>query len=80
MVVGSEVFADALAATTRLRRAYYRQVERTTRHAWHRWNLPAATDVRRLQEQVAVLQRQIAALIAAQAPERRADDIAPDRP
>jgi len=63
-IVHNETFADVLALATRLRRMQYRLVERTTRRMLHAWNLPAATDIRRLQEQVATLQRQVSGLPA----------------
>lgn len=61
-VTGSEVFADSLAVAARARATYLRMIERRSRQVLHLWNLPAASDLRRLHEQVAALQRQIADL------------------
>jgi hypothetical protein len=61
-VTGSEVFADSLAVIARARATYLRMIERRSRQLLHLWNLPAASDLRRLHEQVAALQRQIADL------------------
>jgi polyhydroxyalkanoate synthesis regulator phasin len=53
------VFADALTVGWRLSRRVQREVERRTRHVLHLANLPTATDVRRLSEQVSALQREL---------------------
>jgi hypothetical protein len=58
----SDVFGDAFTLAFRVRRRVQREVERRTRRALHLVNLPAATDVRRLSEQVAALQRQVRSL------------------
>ena len=55
----SDVFADALTVGWRLSRRMQREVERRTRHVLHLANLPTATDVRRLSEQVSALQREL---------------------
>jgi hypothetical protein len=55
----SDVFGDAVAITWRLSRRVQREVERRTRRVLHMANLPTATDVRRLSEQVAALQREL---------------------
>jgi hypothetical protein len=55
----SDAFSDAVALGWRLGRRAQREVERRTRHALHLANLPTATDVRRLSEQVSSLQREI---------------------
>jgi hypothetical protein len=55
----SDVFGDAFTVAFRLRRRVQREVERRSRRALHLVNLPTATDVRRLSEQVAALQRQV---------------------
>lgn len=57
--VQSERFADLAAVTARLRAEARRQAERATRRAWHFWNLPAGSDVKRLSEQVASLERRL---------------------
>jgi len=55
----SDAFGDALTLALRLRRRAQREAEKRTRRALHLVNLPAATDVRRLQEQVAALRREL---------------------
>jgi hypothetical protein len=55
----SDLFGDAVAVTWRLGRRMQREVERRTRRVLHLANLPTATDVRRLSEQVAALQREV---------------------
>src|SRR5690242_8882722 len=60
--VRSDVFNDALALTFRLQRRVQREVERRTRRALHSVNLPAASDVKRVSEQVAALERQVRSL------------------
>jgi hypothetical protein len=61
-VARSDAFGDALTLGLRLRRRAQREVEKRTRRALHLVNLPAATDVRRLSEQVAALRREVRAL------------------
>src|SRR3954447_22010013 len=55
----SDAFGDVLTITLRLRARAQREVEKRTRRALHLVNLPAATDVRRLSEQVAALRREL---------------------
>jgi polyhydroxyalkanoate synthesis regulator phasin len=55
----SDVFLDALALGWRLRGRLQREAERQSRRALHLLNLPTASDVRRLSEQVGALQRQV---------------------
>jgi polyhydroxyalkanoate synthesis regulator phasin len=55
----SDAFTDVVAVAWRLNRRVQREVERRTRRALHLVNLPTATDVRRLSEQVAALQREL---------------------
>jgi len=57
--VGSELFNDLVALNLRLARRTQRGIERRTRRALHLVNLPTATDVRRLSEQVAELRREL---------------------
>ena len=56
----SDAFGDALTArAAAAAAATQHEVERRTRRALHLVNLPTATDVRRLSEQVAALQREL---------------------
>ena len=55
----SDAFGDALTVAWRLRGRAQREVEKQSRRALHLVNLPAATDVRRLSEQVAALRREV---------------------
>ena len=55
----SDVFSDLITLNVRLARRAQQEVERRTRRLLHMVNLPTATDVRRLSEQVASLQREL---------------------
>lgn len=55
----SDAFTDVVTVGWRLGRRMQREVERRTRHVLHMANLPTATDVRRLSEQVSALRREI---------------------
>jgi polyhydroxyalkanoate synthesis regulator phasin len=55
----SDLFGDLVALQWKLARRAQREVERRTRRLLHAVNLPTATDVRRLSEQVASLQREV---------------------
>src|SRR4051794_27107425 len=77
-VARSEALGDALTLALRLQARVQRSVEKRTRRALHMVNLPAATDVRRLQEQVAALRR--AARVRRSAGERAARAGAARRP
>ena len=55
----SDLFGDLVTLNVRLARRAQREVERRTRRLLHMANLPTATDVRRLSEQVASLQRDV---------------------
>jgi polyhydroxyalkanoate synthesis regulator phasin len=55
----SDLFGDLLTLNVRLARRAQQEVERRTRRLLHMANLPTATDVRRLSEQVASLQREL---------------------
>ena len=55
----SDAFTDVVTLGWRLSRRMQSEVERRTRHVLHLANLPTATDVRRLSEQVSALQRQV---------------------
>src|SRR3954447_2402220 len=58
-LVRTDAFADVVGMATRMQHAALKQTQRALRDQWHRWNLPAGTDVRRLSEQVASLERQV---------------------
>jgi hypothetical protein len=60
--VRSNAFADGVALGWRARRRVQRELERRSRRVLHTANLPAATDVRRVSEQVSALQREVRAL------------------
>jgi polyhydroxyalkanoate synthesis regulator phasin len=55
----SDAFGDVLTVAVRLRGRAQREIEKRTRRALHLVNLPTATDVRRLSEQVAALRREV---------------------
>jgi CRISPR/Cas system Type II protein with McrA/HNH and RuvC-like nuclease domain len=55
----SDAFGDALALALRLERRVQRGIERRSRRLLHLANLPTATDVRRLSEQVSALRREV---------------------
>jgi polyhydroxyalkanoate synthesis regulator phasin len=55
----SDLFNDLVTLQWKLARRAQREVERRSRRLLHAANLPTATDVRRLSEQVASLQRQV---------------------
>jgi hypothetical protein len=58
----SGAFSDGVALALRLERRLQKEIERRTRRGLHMANLPTATDVRLLSQQVAELQRQVRAL------------------
>ena len=55
----SDAFEDLVAVSWRLSRRVQRGLERRSRGVLHLMNLPTATDVRRLSEQVAALRREL---------------------
>jgi hypothetical protein len=55
----SDAFTDVLTVGWRIGRRAQQVVERRTRRVLHMANLPTATDVRRLSEQVSALQREL---------------------
>ncbi len=63
-LVASPAFAEAVTAAMRLNSHIRRWAERRTRRLWHLANLPAGSDVARLHEQVASLDRQVRRLTA----------------
>jgi hypothetical protein len=60
--VRTDAFNDTMTVLFRTRRELQRAIEKRTRHALHLVNLPTATDVKRLSEQVAALHREVRAL------------------
>ena len=60
--VRTDAFNDAMAVVYRTRREFQRGIEWQMRRALHLANLPAATDVKRLSEQVAALHRDLRAI------------------
>jgi hypothetical protein len=58
-LVRTERFADVVALVSRLSHEMRQRRERALRQQWHNLNLPAGTDVKRLSEQVASLERQV---------------------
>ena len=55
----SDAFTDVLTVGWRIGRRAQQEIERRTRRVLHMANLPTATDVRRLSEQVSALQREL---------------------
>jgi hypothetical protein len=55
----SDLFGDLVALNWKLAQRAQREVEKRSRRVLHAVNLPTATDVRGLSEQVASLQRQL---------------------
>jgi polyhydroxyalkanoate synthesis regulator phasin len=58
-LVQTEGFADVVARAKKAQVQSRRRVERVTRHALHLWNLPAATDVKRVEERLAAVERRL---------------------
>ncbi len=61
-VTASNGFRDVLAIGMKANADLTREIERASRQWLHLWNLPAATDVRRLRQQVSGLERELLAL------------------
>lgn len=61
-LTASNGFRDVVAMGLRANAELAREVERASRQWLHLWNLPAATDVRKLRKQVSGLEREILAL------------------
>jgi len=55
----SEGFADVATVLMRVQAALSQRSERAMRRALHMWNLPAGSDVKRVSEQIASLERRI---------------------
>lgn len=58
-LVRSNAFADAVATCTRLEARLRRRVEAQSTWLLHQWNLPSATDVRRLRAQLAAVEARL---------------------
>jgi hypothetical protein len=58
-IVRTNTFADAIAAVIRLESQARRRVERQTAKVWHLWNLPTATDVKRVRSQLSALEARL---------------------
>ncbi|MEL6986174.1 MAG: poly(R)-hydroxyalkanoic acid synthase subunit PhaE [Actinomycetota bacterium] len=61
-MTASNGFRDLLALSMKANADLTREIERASRQWLHLWNLPAASDVRRLRQQVSGLERQLVAL------------------
>ena len=57
--VRTDQFADIAAVVARLQGRAQKNAERAMRQAWHFWNLPAGSDVKRMSEQIASLERRV---------------------
>lgn len=55
-LVRTSLFADSIAALTRLEVQVRRRVERQTTMCWHALNLPTAGDVKRVRRQLAAME------------------------
>jgi hypothetical protein len=58
-LVRTEQFADILTVVTQLQVEMRRRTERVSRRILHVWNLPAASDMWRLQEQLGAVERRL---------------------
>jgi hypothetical protein len=61
-LVRSDLYFDALAVATRVRKGAGTHVERVSRRGLHLLNLPAGSDMRRLNDQLARLDRRVLSL------------------
>lgn len=61
-VTASNGFRDLLAMGMKANADLTREIERASRQWLHLWNLPAASDVRRLRQQISALERQLMAM------------------
>jgi hypothetical protein len=61
-LVRTEAYMDAVALTLRTRRETAQRLERISRRALHLLNLPAGSDIRRVNDQLARLDRHVVAL------------------
>lgn len=74
-VTASNGFRDLLAVALKTNADIAREIERTSRQWLHLWNLPAASDVRRLRQQITGLERDLLSLRLEL--ERRGADVSP---
>jgi hypothetical protein len=58
-LVRTEEFADILTLVTQLQVEMRRRTERASRRILHVWNLPTASDIGRLQEQLGAVERRL---------------------
>ena len=58
-MVQTEQFADVAATAAHLQVQLQRRAEQALRRGWHFWNLPAGSDVKRMSEQIASLERRV---------------------
>jgi hypothetical protein len=58
-LVRTNVFADAVAMATRLEVRLRRRVERQSAWLLHQYNLPAATDIRKVRAQLAAVEARL---------------------
>jgi hypothetical protein len=72
-VVASRAFNDVFVLTFRAQDALYRGFQGQTRAVLHVWNLPARSDVTRLQQQVGALSAEIQELSARLEDQQRQD-------
>ena len=71
-IVRTRLFADAIAAVTRLEVQVRRRAERQTSWYWHMLNLPTAGDVKRVRRQLAAMEARMRD-IAEQLEDQRAE-------
>ena len=57
--VRTEQFADMASAMQRLQSQAQKRSERALRQTWHFWNLPAGSDIKRLSDRIASLERRV---------------------
>ena len=61
-ITASDGFRDFMAASAKFTNVVTAEFERASRRWLHFWNLPAATDVRKLRQQVASIDREVKGL------------------
>ena len=61
-ITASDGFRDLMATSAKFTAAVTSEFERASRRWLHFWNLPAATDVRKLRQQVASIDREVKGL------------------